>query len=700
MEKINFENDLFVAIKKDDLKSFSSLMKSNSDLNICYGRFPILSLLYLYSSFKILAKYEKLLMPIHNYKIIQEKFEIYKDFKKRARKTIRFFEEEKIVYPVLMLAVLNEKIMLNANFKFLYKNEEILQILSKIYKINYNLDVSYYDDKIKISNSMLSQKTKILFSVILAICAIIVTFSSVLIGFVSNSVGLGSDSRPIKIHSGQEFVQALKNGDRNYVVENDIVISGGNKTEKFSGFIDFNGHTLTIDGDINASLITNLTGKITGMKIKLTENNIKITQNCAIISENSSGIIENCEISGKFSGEFSSDGDAFFGLFVAENNGEITNSKIAVSGNVLNQNETNAYFSYFAGVNRESGKINYSSISSGVIVADTVDIAGVCAQNYGEISYCENNATLSQSSSKQWHPNVAGIVMSNYGKVSNCTNNGELNAKSTVDGEDVFYVFVAGIACENYSDIENCENYGYIEGSGEVSNVVAGGIASQNIKNDSYEASIENSYSKNDFKLFSNLGQVAVGGVVGVNSSIVLSSGFSGNIDANSTGTENKQIFTNKIEKAVVVFAGGVVGVSQDSVVQKCYATVKFINKVASTETLKLYGGVIGSVGIVKFKLGTRDYAGTYDDVSGKEYMGSALNYIVSNYYVTNESIDENAFGIFAVTYQSGNQLYYAVGEMNKISNDFLETIFQKNNLINACSSLDEIKTKLELVYE
>ena len=37
MEKIEFEDELFDAIKKDDLKSFSLLMVSNSDLNICYS---------------------------------------------------------------------------------------------------------------------------------------------------------------------------------------------------------------------------------------------------------------------------------------------------------------------------------------------------------------------------------------------------------------------------------------------------------------------------------------------------------------------------------------------------------------------------------------------------------------------------------------------------------------------------------------
>ena len=135
MEKIEFENKLLDAIKKDDLKSFSLLMPTNADLNLCYGRFPILSLLYLYSSFKILSKYEKFLMPIHNFRIVEERNELYKKFKTRAKKSIRLFSGEEIIYPALMLGVLNERTILKHNFKFLYKNAEIVEKLKKIYKL-------------------------------------------------------------------------------------------------------------------------------------------------------------------------------------------------------------------------------------------------------------------------------------------------------------------------------------------------------------------------------------------------------------------------------------------------------------------------------------------------------------------------------------------------------------------------------------
>ena len=40
-----------------------------------------------------------------------------------------------------MLAVLDERSMLENNYKFLFKNEEIDEILAKIYKINLNLNI-------------------------------------------------------------------------------------------------------------------------------------------------------------------------------------------------------------------------------------------------------------------------------------------------------------------------------------------------------------------------------------------------------------------------------------------------------------------------------------------------------------------------------------------------------------------------------
>ena len=85
---------LFEAIKKDDLKTFENLITSNADLNICFGRFPLLSVCYLYDSVKILNKFEKKLFSKSAFDIHEEFFEIYLKFKTHAKKSIRLFLDE------------------------------------------------------------------------------------------------------------------------------------------------------------------------------------------------------------------------------------------------------------------------------------------------------------------------------------------------------------------------------------------------------------------------------------------------------------------------------------------------------------------------------------------------------------------------------------------------------------------------------
>ena len=129
--------ELFVAIKKDDVKSFSFLMTSNTDLNISFGRFPILSLLYLYGSYNILRSFEKSLMPIHNYKREEEPYEAYKKFKSKARKAVRLYQdEESFVYPAEMLAIVDNRFLIDKNYKNLYsENGKVYLTYNPIYLI-------------------------------------------------------------------------------------------------------------------------------------------------------------------------------------------------------------------------------------------------------------------------------------------------------------------------------------------------------------------------------------------------------------------------------------------------------------------------------------------------------------------------------------------------------------------------------------
>lgn len=695
MEKIEFEQKLFDAIKKDDVKSFTFLMPTNSDLNLCYGRFPILSLLYLYSSFKILAKFEKKLMSIRSFNVTQEKFEMYKKFRKVAGKSLRLFEDEKIIYPIEMLAVLNEKIILENNYKFLYKNVEITQNLQKIYTLNNKKITFYSDGSVKISAERLSSTSVILSACICVVFAIIMTLSSLLIVFISNTSGLGLKNNPIKISSAQELGEALEKGKRNYILTSDITVKVNELTaEKFAGKLDCKNYTISIDGEIGSPLVKNLTGTIENLNIKLLSNKIKITQNSAIISENLTGNIKNCKISGNFELEFNADEEAFVGLFAAVNDGVIQNSETNISGTLTNNKESNAYFSAFVGLNKENGKIENCKANNGSVIADTVDISGIAAENYGEITNCQNYVSLSQTSEKDWHPNVAGVAIQNYGVIDACKNYAELESiaslKLAKEENSVYYVFVAGISCENYNKISNSRNFGKIIGTGNISNIVAGGIVSQNGTDEEYVGKVESSLCKADIVVKSETGQVCVGGVAGMNASSVASSGYEGVIDATTNSDTDKQLFMNKVDKVVVLFAGGIVGVNQSGELKNSYANAEFLAGGAAIvaneegQAQKLYAGIAASVGIYAF----------LEAFSGS-YITGDLDNITNNYYVEKTDIKSHAYGVYATTLGG----YYQSGTLQEITDSVLIAYFKtsSNVYMIKCSNFNDIPAEVRI---
>ena len=691
MDRVEFENELLEAIKKDDLKSFSLLMPTNADLNLCYGRFPILSLLYLYSSFNILSKYEKQLLQIHNFKVVDERNELYKTFKIKAKRTIRFFLDGEIIYPILMLAVLNERTILKRNFKFLFKNAEINDKLSKIYKIKHNLNVDINEDSVKIPNKKPNLKQSLLFVLVSIISCFVMALSGLAIVLMGNKNGLGTISHPIKISKANEFVKALDDGNRVYSLQNDLEIDASNfKNDDFSGTILGNGKTVSLVGKIDSAMTQNLKGTIENLNVKILGGEVKISKNWAIFAENSSGKIQNCAISGDFVGEFDSSEEVFSGMFVAKNSGEISGCELKVSASLSNKQESNAYFGNFAG--RNDGVIKDSKTISGIIMADTVDLAGITCQNHGEITNTENKITLNQTSNKEWHPNIGGITIANYGRIFDSKNYAELNASSLTENEtdNNYFVFVGGIACENYGEIKNARNFGDIFSKGKIANIVSGGLVAQNIDNDAeLSGTIVSSLSKSNITAFSENGQVCVGGVSGLNATSITESGFIGTIDAESTATENKEVFVTNVEKFSTVYAGGVVGINQYSEIKNCYADVNFLANGSaivpnlSGDIMKLYAGVVGHVGIY-----------LYDDLNSEYQRASTcFNSISKNYYVEKTEILNPAYGLIAFGnfYYNASfelQFEYVSGELRAIDSNVL---MANNTIFIKCQTFDDI---------
>ena len=124
------------AIKKDSVSSFKHLVENREYLSLCYGRFPILSLCYLWGSWRIISKYETQLAQIKDYIFVDEDEESYIKLKKNAKRALRLFVGDgKIIEPYEMLAVLESNIRLKRYLKKYPLDEKEYKRIERIYDI-------------------------------------------------------------------------------------------------------------------------------------------------------------------------------------------------------------------------------------------------------------------------------------------------------------------------------------------------------------------------------------------------------------------------------------------------------------------------------------------------------------------------------------------------------------------------------------
>ncbi len=534
---------IYNAIKSDDEKTFTAFMVQENCFSYSFGRFPILSLCYMFKSYKILDKYEKKLLPISKYIVVQEYGEIYLKFKKLAKKSIRFFvaENQSFVYPIYILALTGDNDTINRHYDIIYKNAEINEVLGKIYA---NLGENH--TKIAVNKFVSKQNKhsffqKLFITIACLVMCLMLAFPIFSLMAAKKISGLGTNSSPIKISSSAEFVSAIKSGKRNYKITEDIVLSEEVYSDKFSGKIDGNGHTVTLSKNQKTSLFDNLTGEINDLIFEVNLNDILLKNDFAIIAKNFSGKISGCEINGEINAKFECSDDTYLSIFVIENNGEIKNSLSSVSVSATNDSEKNAFLSVFAGKN--NGTISYSETTKGELKTDTVDVAGIVAENNGKIISCTNRLTISQTSSKLWHPNSAGIALNNNGEILNSKNYGNVSSESlneestSEENKNGFAVYVAGIACNSINKIEGSRNYGDIFAKSKTATIYAGGIVAMNAISDKSMGTINlckavcTITAENDDER-----EMFVGGLCGASNTNITNSGYEGNIKIFSGG--------------------------------------------------------------------------------------------------------------------------------------------------------------------
>ena len=130
------EERLLQAIKKDDIKAFDALMERAQCGAYRLGRFPTLSLLYLYNSRKILKKYEESFLKITAFEALREPAELSKKFSSKAGKCLRLYLNE-IVSPIETLLILDKTKRLTKVFPLTKPSSSVKGRLRSIYYIKY-----------------------------------------------------------------------------------------------------------------------------------------------------------------------------------------------------------------------------------------------------------------------------------------------------------------------------------------------------------------------------------------------------------------------------------------------------------------------------------------------------------------------------------------------------------------------------------
>lgn len=549
------EFKLYQAVRSDNLPLFGEIIdRQKGLLSICYGRFPLLSICYLYRSNKIIKKYEQQLASVKNYNRVDEEYDIYRLFKRYAARSLKFyvFEESKVTPPE-MLAVMGEMRYLQIIYPKYYANDNSYNKINDIIKLGGYGEIVNTEYGVVFPKQPLSKRQKKIFNLAVAILAVLVIFFSVTVGAIFGVYGSGTANNPFIINSSEQFLTAAKDsGDNYYKLKDDISITP-NAAVDFGGTLEGGGHTVNING--GQTVFNEIKGKIYDINFVYEDLDLTIDMESGLLSNKVSGTLANIDISA--SGQINESGDeekVLYGIITGVNSGTITDCTVFTEIYFTGDGNGDASIAAVAGDN--SGEINNCIISeNSVLTADTADIAAVAVinQTNGKINNCTNNAKVEQSSDNEgWNPNTSGIAVSNLGTVKGCVNNGNIVSATTADNV-ALNVFGGGIVCTNEGTVEKCKNNGKITVRSEHLIIYAGGIAAYGVTRISY--------------LLNNGNNAMIKAVI-------------------------------KNRSSVFAFAGGIVGYTA-GVVKNCFSNAEFSSSdtYGDKNNMAFFGGIIGLFG-------------------------------------------------------------------------------------------------------
>lgn len=507
--------DLHAAIKGDDAKLTERLLTADASLAAhAFGRFPLLSLCYMYDSRSVIRKFGKRLKAHDgSYTVSPEYPEDYRTFRDMAGRSLRLFRED-FVSPSDMLAVIGDAPSLRAELNN-HPSASGAERAAKIYSLTSKGKIRVKEKGVHVPHSRKMNAVQITAVVLIALLGLCLAGGAVgaLYAVPAAFGGDGSATSPILISNAEQFLFAAGDDEgRFFLLDSDITLDAG-----ASGGIDLvsvisgGGHTVRVTG-ADKPLFSDISGKISDVTFDFGEINKEYSSSTALLAETVTGTAERLTI--KASGtikDVSGDDTVYFGCLTSLNKGTINyvTLDIRLEGIGASASGKSAGDSFFAGIAAQNeGTVAYCTLGENSSVSlDTVDGAGIVADNAssGRVLDCTNMAPITQTSSyAMWSPNLSGVVLNNYGTVSNCFNGGDVSVTSEATKEAIqeemdklgksgnIAVYAGGVVCTNYGAVRHSKNDADIKAYSVYSYTYAGGIAAANTAHSSGSASVDN----------------------------------------------------------------------------------------------------------------------------------------------------------------------------------------------------------------
>ena len=569
---------LLAAVKADDVKAFGSEMSSEV-FSMCFGRFPLLSLLYLFNAKKIVKTYYTELIKERPRKSEMPDREADDRFASLAGKALRYFTDRE-VSPLEMLAVLGRGKALKSLYAVYPNAEKYLPFIQKVYFTRMGEGVVVTGRTLTVPKERISYADRRRMSILAWISLTIGVAFTVITVFLSVWFGLGNKTVFYKARSGGEVLSAVVH-DQALYLKKDVTLSYG--AEESSSLIEGNDHVISL----SEPFLQSFSGEMRNVTFRLASG----FKGDAVIPSNSGTLVNVRVIAEDLSLEKGGENQ---GLLTAVNLGVIEDCSVTLS--VTIEGEANGedgtigdcYFAPFAGKNE--GTIR-RCLAEGSITARNVDVAGVAGQNAkaGVIEDCSVALALFESTDlKGWTPNVAGVTDGNEGKITGCTVRGAvtslLAAPEPGENEGIGSAYAAGVACTNAGDIENCVSYAAVTANAGYGAAFAGGIVTLNgytRDRTIYVGTAVQCLSKGEVNATSSAYNAYAGGIAAQNEqgSTISSCGQSAFVSAKSE------------KESYYDFTGGIAGSNSGSVKNSF-----FTGTLANHDAVSLIGGICGLV--------------------------------------------------------------------------------------------------------